>query len=232
MNSFIIKSEPNWYTESKTNQRKKGVFLNQSIEAFYHDDYHVGDIERRETPGTVENIITTLKNTFKSKPIDVLKQAGYNLIEILKTDLPQILQKTRKNNLVICVVPRAKKLADYTPTQLFFRQAISYFAKNTNGFSDGTDYIIRHTDTVTTHLHRSGRGGDGEEPYPGITKNTCTISENVKGKDILLVDDLYTMGVNIDEDAIQTLLDNGANSVVFYSLGKTVKSDDKSFRDL
>jgi hypoxanthine-guanine phosphoribosyltransferase len=29
-------------------------------------------------------------------------------------------------------------------------------------------------------------------PYPGITKATCTISNEVKGKDILLIDDLYT----------------------------------------
>lgn len=60
-------------------------------------------------------------------------------------------------------------------------------------------------------------------PYPGITKATCTISEEVRGKDILLIDDLYTEGVNIDEDAIQALLDNGAVSVIFYSLGKTLK---------
>ena len=46
--------------------------------------------------------------------------------------------------------------------------------------------------------------------------------KQVKGKDILLIDDLYTRSVNIDEDAIQALLDNGANSVTFYSVGKTV----------
>jgi len=34
-----------------------------------------------------------------------------------------------------------------------------------------------------------------------------------------LVDDLYTKGVNIDEDAIQALLDKGAKNVVFYSVG-------------
>ena len=42
------------------------------------------------------------------------------------------------------------------------------------------------------------------------------------GKDILLIDDIYTKTVNIDEDAIQALLDNGARSVFFYAIGKTV----------
>ena len=60
------------------------------------------------------------------------------------------------------------------------------------------------------------------QPYPGITEKTCDV-KNVNRKDILLIDDLYTEGVNIDEDAIQTLLDNGATNVFFYSLGKTKK---------
>jgi hypothetical protein len=81
---------------------------------------------------------------------------------------------------------------------------------------------MRHTNTRTTHLDRNGEGGDGNLPYPGITKDTCTISGQAKYKDILLIDDLYTKSVNIDEDAIQALLDKGANSVTFYSIGKTV----------
>ena len=39
----------------------------------------------------------------------------------------------------------------------------------------------------------------------------------------ILIDDLYTASVNIDEDAIQALFDNGARSVIFYSLGKTIR---------
>ena len=45
----------------------------------------------------------------------------------------------------------------------------------------------------------------------------------VKGKDILLVDDLYTPELGIDDDAIQALFDHGASSVIFYSIGKTLK---------
>ena len=90
-------------------------------------------------------------------------------------------------------------------------------------FVDGTDYIVRHTDTRTTHMDKSGYGGNGNLPYPGITKDTCTISDKIIGKDILLIDDLYTESINIDEDAIQALLDCGAKSVTFYSLGKTIR---------
>lgn len=221
MNSFTISPNISWYTHPQTNNRVRGQFISKSINAFYHSDYQGGNAERRETIGTVENIITTLKNQFQDKSDDVLIKTGKKLIEILEKDLPKVLQKTGKNNLTICIIPRAKALTFYANNQLVFKQAVTIVAKKLNSFSDGTGYIIRHTDTRTTHLDRSGYGGDGDLPYPGITKKTCTISDDVKGKDILLIDDLYTETVNIDEDAIQALLDNGANSVVFYSLGKT-----------
>ena len=56
-------------------------------------------------------------------------------------------------------------------------------------------------------------------PYPGITSETCEISSHTRGKNILLIDDLYTKTVNIDEDAIQALFDNGAKNVYFYAVG-------------
>jgi predicted amidophosphoribosyltransferase len=221
MNSFTILPNISWYTNPTTNTRKQGQFISKSINAFYHSDYHGGNGELRNTIGTVENIITTLKNQFQDKSRDVLLQAMNNLIAILMQDLPQVLQKTGKNNLTVCVIPRAKAEATYSQNQLLLKQAIQNAITKLNGFSDGTNYIIRHTNTRTTHLDRARYGGDGDLPYPGITKNTCDISSNVRGKDILLIDDLYTESVNIDEDAIQALIDNGANSVVFYSLGKT-----------
>jgi predicted amidophosphoribosyltransferase len=222
MKSFIIEPQANWFTNPKTNSRKRGVFLSKSITAFYHGDYHGGNTEKRETIGTVENIITTLKNQFQDKSIEVLAQAVSNLKQILQNDLPQILQKTKKNSLTICVIPRAKAEITYSSEQLLFKQTVATISNLLNGFYDGTDYIVRHTNTRTTHLDRSGYGGDGDLPYPNITKETCTISNSVKGKDILLIDDLYTETINIDEDAIQALLDNGARSVFFYAIGKTM----------
>ena len=102
----------------------------------------------------------------------------------------------------------------------------NYRQNCTSGFFDGTDYIIRYADTRTTHLSHGCQirppYTDGKLPYPGIAKDTCTISDEVIGKNILLIDDLYTRTVNIDEDAIQALFDKGARSVFFYSIGKTV----------
>lgn len=221
MNSFTIRPNISWFTNPITNTRQRGRFLSRSINAFYHSDYFGGNSERRTTIGTVENIITTLKNQFRDKSEDVLRQAMNNLIQILQEDLPQVLERTEKSHLTVCVVPRAKAETNYSPNQLLFQQAVRITISRFNGFIDGINYIIRHTNTRTTHLDRSGYGGDGDLPYPGITRKTCSISDNVRGKDILLIDDLYTETVNIDEDAIQALLDNGAANVFFYSLGKT-----------
>jgi predicted amidophosphoribosyltransferase len=59
-------------------------------------------------------------------------------------------------------------------------------------------------------------------PYPGITKKTCTINyPGIYNQNIILIDDIYTNGVNIDEDCIQALLDSGAKNVIFYAIAYT-----------
>jgi hypothetical protein len=198
--------------------RLVGKFLNQDTNAFYHSGYNSGGAWQIQH--TIENMIWTLKNDVDSFP-ERLPNAQQQLSVIINEDLPQILQQTGHNNLTICVVPRSKAEGYYRADQLLFRRTISDVVDQMPNFENGTNYIIRHTNTRTTHLDRNGEGGDGNLPYPGITKETCTISNQVRGKDILLIDDLYTKSVNIDEDAIQALLDNGASSVTFYSVGKT-----------
>jgi len=223
MKNFTINGGATWYANMETNAPQQGTFLGRQIQAYYHEDYHSGDATQRTTVGTVENIITTLKNQFKDKSKEVLIQAGKNMIAILNKDLPQILWLTELDELVVCAIPRSKAENTYTNVQLLFKIAIQVSVEKLDKFIDGTDYIVRHTDTRTTHMDKSGYGGEGSLPYPGITKDTCTISDKVRGKDILLIDDLYTASVNIDEDAIQALFDNGARSVTFYSLGRTIK---------
>lgn len=218
MNHFTIESESSWFTNPTTNKRQLGIFLKQSIDAFYHADYTGGGQWRVQ--GTIENIIVTLKNDINPTPAAVLQNASQLLANILLADLRLIPQQIGKSNLSVCVIPRAK--VNYNSNQLLFKATVSDVANRLNGFNNGTNYIVRHTDTITTHRNRAGYGGNGNLPYPGITKATCTISNEVRGKDILLIDDLYTKSVNIDEDAIQALLDKGANSVTFYSVGKTV----------
>jgi len=198
-------------------------YLSKDTAAFYHSEYRGGGNWRID--GTIENIITTLKNDITPYDNETLKTAMERLAVILISDLPQILEIIEKKTITICVVPRAKKEDYYNEKQKLFRKTVSYVIENyLNNFEieDGTKHIIRHTNTRTTHRNRSGHGGDGEMPYPGITKETCDISNNVRGKDILLIDDVYTKSINIVEDAIQALMDKGARSVYFYAVGKTV----------
>ncbi len=194
--------------------------LKTSVNAFYHSDYEGGG--NWKIQGTIENLICTFKNDITPYPFMTLLYAQTRLKSILNTDLPEILKFTGLSTLCVCVIPRAKEENTYSENQKLFRKTVQETICNLNGFIDGTYFIIRHTNTKTTHLSRHGNGGDGAMPYPGITKDTCTISDEVVGKNILLIDDLYTKTVNIDEDAIQALFDKGAKSVYFYSIGKTV----------
>ncbi len=203
-------------------RRKEGGVdkaLKQDVLAFYHSEYQGGGNWR--VPGTIENLICTFKNDITPYTEQTLKNAANRLAQILIVDLPEVLHLSGKQNLRICVIPRAKRENSYRPNQLYLRYTIQFVARRLRGFIDGTHDIIRHTDTATTHLARNGNGGQGELPYVGITMDTCNISNDVIGQDILLIDDLYTKTVNIDEDCIQALLNKGARSVIFYSIGKT-----------
>ena len=208
-----------FFVNDSNEVRLVGKFVNQDSNAFYHSNYNSGGAW--EIQHTIENMIWTLKNDVDPFP-HRLPNAQQQLSAIVRQDFAHILRHVRKNNLTVCVIPRSKAESYYRADQLLFRKVISDVVDEIPNFENGTNHIVRHTNTRTTHLDRNGEGGDGNLPYPGITKDTCTISEQVHGKDILLVDDLYTKSVNIDEDAIQALLDKGANSVTFYSIGKTV----------
>jgi len=189
-------------------------YLEKDIKGFYHVNY-----TGYKKPGNPD-YLNDLKNTFGNYSQEKLRNAVEQLYNILKNDLSRF-----DRGLTICIVPRAKAENTYKDCQLLFKKSIQDLIKELK-FQDGSNYIVRHTDTKTTHLTHSCRAapyaGDGDMPYPGITKNTCSVSSDVKGKNILLVDDIYTTGVNIDEDAIQALLDNGVSSIIFYAVGKTV----------
>lgn len=193
-------------------------YLGGKIYAFYHETYI-----KMGHPGH-RSCITTLKNICNKRPEDELKPAVQDLKGVLLEDFPQIFEKLPIANLTVCVVPRSKAEYNYHRNQLLFKLTVRDVINQLDDFIDGTDYIIRHTDTRTTHVrkNRCGFDNNGDSPYLGITTNTCHISNDVKGSDILLVDDVYTKTVNIDEDAIQTLLNNRAKSVIFYSVGRTI----------
>lgn len=194
--------------------------MSKDIKAFYRCVY--------KGYGKVGNpdYINYLKNTFNNAPRDKIDVAKNSVKSILAEELFHILSTILDSEVAICVVPRSKAIKNYSALQLGFSEAIketiALLRDSGKVVIDGTNYIIRHTDTCTTHLSLSSiGGGNGRMPYIGITKDTCTISDQVRGKHILLIDDIYTKDVNVDEDAIQCLLDHGAKDVTFFSIART-----------
>jgi predicted amidophosphoribosyltransferase len=192
-------------------------YLKSDIQGFYHT--HYTGFKKIGNPDYLNDLKNTFDN-YSNENLEKLNIAIQKLNDVLINDLSDF-----DENLTICIIPRSKAENTYSHNQLLFKKVIQDIIKEL-GFNDGSNYMVRYINTKTTHLAHSPRAtqyaGDGDMPYPGITKKTCNISNDVKGKDILLIDDIYTTGVNIDEDAIQALFDNGANSIIFYAVGKTI----------
>ena len=197
-------------------------FLHKEIEAFYSCKYIKLNADNANSfSGMVSDDIRTLKNTFNEEIDNIMLYAKDSIRIIATTDIKAIINEKNIANPVVVCVPRSK--ASFSSQQLLFQKAISEAAKNI-GAVDGSRYIKRISDTKTTHLIRTKQGdigGDGDMPYPGITKKTCRLCGSVRGRNIILVDDIYTKTINIDEDCCQFLLDNGANSVILYTICKT-----------
>lgn len=170
--------------------------------------------------------LNILKNDKKTYPPACLSKAKDDLKDQISETLPNIIEYLNRP-IVICTVPRAKIENYYAEEQLYFKLCISEYIRSLNNknIEDGTTYIERTADTKTTHFgHRymSAMGGDGSTPYFGIAKDTCTFNENkLKDKNILLIDDIYTESVNIDEDFLLTLHKIGVSSLKFYAIAYT-----------
>lgn len=196
------------------------AFLTTTTKAFCHVPYT--GMGSAENP----NYLNDLKNTYNSFSQHKLQSAVNELLNVLNEDLPQIYQLLGFDILTICVVPRAKAENAYKTNQQLFRKTVQESIDQIHGLADGINYISRHTNTYTTHLGERAPNyiNDGDKPYPGITERTCDISADAAGKNILLIDDIYTPGVNIDEDAINALLNAGAKTLTFYAVGKAQRN--------
>ena len=138
---------------------------------------------------------------------------------VLAADLAALVQQY--GSLTVCGIPRSKREDSYHPAKMGLKRAIRKAVAMNPHLTDGLDYIVRHTNTLCTHRSYWGYGGDGEGPRPGLLRDTCKLSGAIAGKNIVLVDDIYTAGVGIDEDGVQALLDAGAKSVIMYTFGCT-----------
>lgn len=204
----------------------KNNYLKHNIQAFYHQPYIGYNIEGNP------DFLNHLKNTFDSYYDAYYKKYMDEVEEIIKNDfsyiITEILQKKGWDSCICVCVPRAKSFETYSSKQLLFSKSISNAINQMQVSSkafiieDGIDVICRHTNTKTTHLSKSSLENNGELPYPGITKNTCNINiEKIKNKNVILIDDIYTKSINIDEDCLQALIDCGVKDIVFYAVAKT-----------
>ena len=141
--------------------------------------------------------------------------------EVMAADLAELVHKY--GPLTVCGIPRSKRESIYPAEKMGLKRAIRKAVASIPQLTDGLDYIVRHTNTKCTHRSYWGHGGDGEMPRPGLLRDTCSLSPAIAGKRIVLVDDIYTPGVGIDEDGVQALFDAGARSVILYTFGYTVK---------
>ncbi len=195
---------------------EKNEFLKENIIGYFHQ-YYTG----YNRPGNPQ-AVNILKNTYNNKSEEELLNAARSILNVMVDDVSKIIEIHNMENCVLLVVPRAKRLDFYQEGQLLFRYIVEVTANRLN-LINGVDYIVRVKDTRTTHLKKHDLNGD--LPYIGITNDTCVFkSEFIKGKSVILIDDIYTKTVNVDEDCLQSILDLGAKKVIFYCIGYTKRN--------
>lgn len=193
---------------------KENSYLDKKACGYFSYDY-VG-YQQPDNP----DFINRLKNMTKKWNELELVHDFIMAYETAYKAIGEIIRKETFSNCVVAVIPRSKTENSYSQSQRLFRKAISC-ATDKLGLSNATDAIKRIRNTKTTHSWRLENNA-GNAPYPGITKDTCEISARaITGKNVILVDDVYTEGVNIAEDCIQTLYDLGAKCVILYVIAKT-----------
>ena len=189
------------------------AFLGSDVDLYFHDHYYGFSSSENSL-----KYVNYLKNDRRDYDA-IIAKCEDKAAAVLAGDLSELVQMY--GQLTVCGIPRSKREDSYHPLKMGLKRAIRKAAGMCPGLSDGVDYIVRHTNTLCTHRSYWGYGGDGEGPRRGLMRDTCHISPDVAGKNIVLVDDIYTAGVGIDEDGVQALLDAGARSVIMYTFGCT-----------
>lgn len=207
------------------NIEKNGYLTSRDIEHYWLYKYIRSSDDTSSVDGEISEDIRILKNQFCNKSIALLQSCSQRLETEISEGLNFLVQQlvVVGQPWVVVAVPRSK--ATFRKEQLYLIKAISN-AVSQQPLENGTYFIKRVIDTQTTHLSHTTNidiinKNNGPKPYPGITKDTCSLCGNVRGKNVILIDDIYTHNVNIDEDCAQFLFDKGANNVILYTLCKT-----------
>lgn len=191
--------------------------------------------------------LNILKNDFDNADEWELEDASSQAYAVLQATLEKLAEDDELSGAVVCAVPRSKVPAYYSLDQVRFYSALWSAVEDEGSFINGVGNFYRsrgkthlsgavmerNHNVITTHLSHGAYqektfswlpGGEPEQFYPGVTTNTCKInSRMVRGKVVILVDDIYTRTVNVDEDAIEALYDAGARRVILYTVAKTMR---------
>lgn len=226
MSNIVIRTaiiEPNDYLRKETSL----VYNREYIGMYSHDPDHPMFINH------IKNDTLTFDAQLRAEAEAELERYFQTTFENIEKELFSPITGSGAlcgEKPLVCLVPRAKKLEYYYPEQLGFSRVLNRVLKKLPFFESGIDVIERTSNTETSHARKFSPTFTKpilDEPCisrrPGFTKMSCRISSKVRGRAIILVDDIYTPGVNIDEDAIQALYDNGASIVTLYAVAKTVK---------
>lgn len=211
--------------------------MRTEVDCFSHGPYYAARYEKHDE---LSRLILEVKNSFQSVEERRVFCARDEIARIASADLDKLVQMDdhfKKNRPILVAVPRSKPDHYWSALQLQFRPALSLAIKKSaivakgtkeKWIVDGIGWIQRVVETKTTHKRKiTDVENNGSEPYPGIAKDTCRLLGDVRGKSIILVDDIYTADIGIDEDCLQFLLDNGAASVVLYTLGRTTSLENR-----
>ena len=189
------------------------AFLDRDVDLYFHAYYYGFSSSENSI-----RYVNYLKNDRRNYD-NVIAQCEDRAASVLAADLSELVKVY--GPLTVCGIPRSKREDSYPEEKMGLKRAIRKAIAMSSELYDGLDYVIRHTNTLCTHRSYWGYGGDGEGPRPGLIRDTCHLSKEIAGKNIVLVDDIYTAGVGIDEDGVQALLDAGAKSVILYTFGCT-----------
>ena len=117
-----------------------------------------------------------------------------------------LLQK--HEGLVICVMPKSKKAREPSGIRMVAKKLCQ------TRYIDGTDVIDRPVD-------REPRHSDGNRDYDTeLTSLRIIDADCIKGKTVLLLDDITTTGNSLNSGKA-LLLSHGAKQVIMLALGKT-----------
>lgn len=190
------------------------AFLDRDVHLYCHAPYY--GFSSADNTLTYVNYLKNDRRGYDK----LIAQSEDVAAKVLSSDLAELVDAY--GSLTVCGIPRSKRENSYPPEKMGLKRAIRKAIAMNPNLLDGMDYVVRHTNTLCTHRSYWGYGGDGEAPRPGLLWDTCYLSKEIAGKNIVLVDDIYTAGVGIDEDGVQALLDAGARCVIMYAFGYTV----------